>query len=290
MKPDRPALRWHGGKWMLAPWIIGHFPKHRIYVEPFGGAGSVLIRKGRTYSEVYNDLDGDVVNLFRILRSPVDSLELIRRLELTPFARDEFDAAYSISDDPIEEARALIVRSFMGFGSDGFNRENRTGFRANTNRAGSTPAHDWARYPDSLRLVAERLLGVIIENRPGMTVMQSHDSPTTLHYVDPPYLHETRSGKSGAGKPKHEYRHEMDAADHAELLAFLQTLEGMVIVSGYPAPLYEDALSDWERIERASLADGARPRIEVLWLNRACASALEIHRGIPVQHSLEISA
>lgn len=67
--PTRPVLRWHGGKWVLAPWIIGHFPPHRIYTEAFGGGASILMRKARAYSEVYNDLDEDVVNIFRVLRS-----------------------------------------------------------------------------------------------------------------------------------------------------------------------------------------------------------------------------
>ena len=84
----RPLLRYHGGKWLLAPWIISHFPAHRVYVEPFGGAASVLIRKERSYAEVYNDLDSEVVNLFRVLRAQPD--DLVHAIELTPFARDEF--------------------------------------------------------------------------------------------------------------------------------------------------------------------------------------------------------
>lgn len=257
----RPALRWHGGKWILAPWIISHFPAHRIYVEPFGGAASVLLRKPRSYGEIYNDLDSDVVNFFRVVRGDRAS-ELVEALRLTPFARDEFTGAYEHSMDPVEEARRLVIRSFMGFGSDGFNRERPTGFRANSNRSGTTPAHDWVNYPDALERIIARFRGVCIENRSAIDVMKQHDGPDTLHYVDPPYMHETR--ESGQ-----RYRHEMTAADHAALLDALRELEGVVVLSGYPAPLYEASLSNWRRIERPALADGARPRTEVLWINRA---------------------
>ena len=125
--PPRPALRWHGGKWILAQWIIGHFPKHQAYVEPFGGAASVLIRKPVSYAEIYNDLDHTVVNFFKVLRSD-RAQELVEVLRLTPFSRVEFMEAYGESDDPVERARRLVIRSFMGFGSNGHNRS--TGFRA----------------------------------------------------------------------------------------------------------------------------------------------------------------
>ena len=263
----RPVLRWHGGKWILAPWIVSHFPEHRVYVEPFGGAASVLLRKQRSYAEIYNDLDDDVVNLFRVLRNPVLSEQLVTLVRQTPFARSEFTEAYSVSSCPVEESRRLIVRSFMGFGSDGFNRDVKTGFRAGSNRSGTTPAHDWINYPDALQTIVSRLAGVVIENKNALQVMKQHDSINTLHYVDPPYLPETRSQKSRkTGEKYHAYRHEMTIDDHVELLFGLRELKGRVVLSGYPNELYDGVLSDWQRVERASLADGARPRTEVLWL------------------------
>lgn len=264
----RPVLRWHGGKWLLAPWIISHFPPHDVYVEPFGGAGSVLMRKPRSYAEVWNDLDGDVVNLFRVLRSS-DAARLVALCRLTPFSREGFDEAYDIAEDDVERARRLIIRSFHGFGSDGHNVARPTGFRANSNRSGTTPAHDWVNYPDNLKMVIERLQGVVVENRPAVQVMAAHDGPDTLHYIDPPYVHSTR-----AKSARKNYSHEMSDGDHAELLAFVQSLKGMVIVSGYSHPLYETALAAWARREKTALADGARERTEVLWINPNCMAAV----------------
>lgn len=110
----------------------------------------MLLRKPRSYAEVYNDLDGDVVNLFRVLRDPAQGARLRELLSLTPFSRAEFDLSYEVSDDPVEEARRLVVRSFMGFGSDGHNRAVTVGFRATGYRDGSTPAHDWANFPEAM--------------------------------------------------------------------------------------------------------------------------------------------
>jgi hypothetical protein len=186
------VLRWHGGKWKLAPFILQYFPEHRIYVEPFGGAGSMLMRKPRVYAEVYNDLDDVVVNLFRVLRDEKKAARLIEALRLTPFARAEFVEALEPAEDDVERARHLIVRSFMGFGSNahssspvadknGFKSYTRpdeyrsTGFRANSSRSGTTPAHDWANYPEALPAIVERLRGVIVEQRAAIDVMKQHD-------------------------------------------------------------------------------------------------------------------
>lgn len=274
--PTRPVLRWHGGKWLLAPWIIDHFPPHRVYVEPFGGAASVLIRKQRSYAEVYNDLDDDVVNLFRVLRDHGQSYDLLQRLIHTPYARVEFDEAYLRTDDPVEQARRLIIRSFMGYGSDGHNGARPTGFRANSNRSGTTPAHDWGNYDGALKRIIWRFRGVVVEHRPAIDVIRQHDTPVTLHYVDPPYVWKTRS--KAKNSTRKNYRHEMSDDDHAKLLEALNSVAGMVVLSGYRCDLYDQQLTGWQRFDRAALADGARVRTESLWLNPAAQQAMPAPR------------
>ena len=269
-KLRRPALRYHGGKWKLAPWIISHFPAHRIYVEPFGGGASVLLRKPRSYAEVYNDLWADVVNVFRVLRDPVSATELERLLRLTSFARDEFEAPWPDETiDVIERARRTIFRSFAGFGSASTNAKHSTGFRANSNRSGTTPAHDWANFPQHITTFTARLAGVVVENRPAVDVITSHDSAETLHYVDPPYPHETRNMARGNAA----YACEMATADHEQLAEVLNSCSGMVIVSSYHSAFYEKLFNGWLRIDCKALADGARDRTESLYLNAACATA-----------------
>lgn len=269
--PTRPVLRWHGGKWMLAPWIISHFPPHRIYTEVFGGAASVLLRKERAYAEVYNDLDDELVLLFRVLRDPQQAAALRDALRMTPFARAEFDAAYEAATAPLEICRRMIVRSMMGFGSNG-TVCRQVGFCANTQRRGTTPALDFSRYPDAMAQIIDRLAGVVIENRDAAKVLLAHDGAETLHYVDPPYVHSTREGRRTGGEA---YRHEMTDDDHRALADVLHSLKGMVVLSGYPSDLYDkDLYPAWRRIERAALADGARPRTEVLWLNPVCSEVL----------------
>ncbi len=273
--PTRPVLRWYGGKWKLAPKIIALFPPHRIYTEAYGGAASVLLRKARSYAEVYNDLDGEVVNLFRILRDDALAARLVQQLELTAFAREEWKACYEPCEEPVERARRLIVLSYMGFGSNAQSGYI-TGFRANSNRIGTTPAADWRNYPDCLVHVIERWRGVIVENRPAVDVLTKHDGLDTLHYVDPPYVMETRWRGDPSGRERRGYRVEMTDGDHVALLAVLRGLRGGVILSGYTHPLYDDALADWRRIELSAYADGARPRTEVLWINpQACSRLMQ---------------
>lgn len=258
-KVSRPVVRWYGGKWILAPWIVSHFPRHRTYVEAFGGGGSVLLRKPRAVEEIYNDLDGCVVNLFRVLRDPDKGAALARALYLTPFSREELNESYAPGGDDVERARRLVVRSYMGFGSNAHNAETKTGFRGN-NRNGQPPAVDWRNFPDNIPAVVERLRGVAIESRDACEVMTKYDGENVLIYADPPYMRSTRNPRQG-------YRHDMVEADHVRLVECLRGLKAAVILSGYRTSLYDDALSDWRRVDRHANADGGRARLESLWLN-----------------------
>jgi DNA adenine methylase len=270
--PTRPMLRYFGGKWRLAPWIVQQFPAHRVYVEPFGGAASVLLLKPRASAEIYNDLDGEIVNLFRVVRDA--GPELLRVIELTPYARDEFDASFETSSDPIEQARRTLIRSYMGFGGN-LTRPNqdqstqRTGFRVCSKLGdGRTknPGQDWRNWPEGLPSLIDRLRGVIVEQREACAVMADYDSPETLHYVDPPYVHSTRGQTNGGGSARRGYRFEMDDAQHRELAVMLAGLAGAVVVSGYDCELYRELYAGWARLDCITHADGARARTEVLWL------------------------
>lgn len=281
--PSRPAARWYGGKWRLAPKILPHFPPHRTYVEPFCGAASMLLRKERTYSEVINDLDDDVVTLFRVLRDPVTAGMLADQVTLTPFSRSEFRDCYGPTDDPVEQSRRLLVRSFMGFGANAHassrGGHRSTGFRASSSRSGTTPSRDWMNFPPALVAISERLRGVVIENRPAMECMAQHDRPDTLHYLDPPYMPETRSPGNHYDQKYRMYRHELTEEDHAALLVFARNLQGTAAISGYATALYDDMLVGWTRIEIDAYADGARPRTEILWLNPALVEARALSAG-----------
>lgn len=246
--------------------------------NPTGGGASVLLRKPRSYAEIYNDLDDEIVNVFCMARDR--GAELHRALELTPFARVEFLQSYQLASDPLEQARRTIVRSFQGFGSAAVCGEV-SGFRANSNRSGTTPAHDWKNYPDALVTLIERLRGVTIEHRDAIHVMQAHDSPDTVHYVDPPYVHSTRSLKKRGTDNRKSYKHEMTDDQHRELAEVLHSLHGAVVLSGYHSDLYDGFYSDWPRVERNAHADGAKPRIEVLWFSPMAHERIQ-QRGLPL--------
>jgi DNA adenine methylase len=278
----RPLVRWHGGKFVLAPQIISYFPPHLVYVEPYGGGGSVLIRKPKSAVEIYNDLDSEIVNVFRVLLERKTAAELIRRVELTPYSEEFFDDAYRPSKDPVERAWALVVRSFMGHGADGAMMNYKTGFRGKARKGEAVPAQEWANYPVALREIVARIQsGVMVRNMDALELMRREDAVQTLFYVDPPYLPATRSaGNRRKGAGYHVYNHELTTEQHVELLEFLQGLVGMVVLSGYPSELYDQALSSWRRVEIEAYADGGRPRLEILWLNPRAAATLDAHKRV----------
>ncbi len=269
----RPALRYYGGKWRSAPWVIAHFRPHSVYVEAFGGGGSVLMRKPRGYAEIYNDLDGEIVNFFQVLRDRPRELEFALRytpfsreefaLRYTPFSREEFKQSFHASTDAIEQARRTAVRSAMSHSPEGLTGRLTTGFRTYTgkNRRG-IPANDWHNFPPEIEAFAARLRGVIIENRPALELIREKDHTETCFYVDPPYPHGTRTRHHGG------YRHEMSREEHHELLTALRSVRGQVVVSSYDNALYREMLAGWNMFTKNTFADGAARRTEVLWTNR----------------------
>lgn len=253
----RPLLHYHGGKFTLAPWIISKFPEHKIYVEPFGGAASVLLRKPPSKIEVYNDLDQDVVELFEILRSD-EAEQLIEDVSLTPFAIQEMKSAYAHAECRVERARRFILRSHFGFGSAGNFRP--TGFSRSRKPTEQNKATSWDRFPEALRGIVQRLKHVTIENEEACSVMARYDNTATLFYVDPPYVLSTRD-------PGKDYRFELTDEAHIDLLRFLKALKGNVVLSGFTHDIYREELKGWHTATRKSYTMLGSDRTECLWMN-----------------------
>jgi DNA adenine methylase len=257
----RPVMRYPGGKYSIAEWVISHFPQHQTYVELFGGAASVLMHKTKTRGEVYNDLNSDIVNVFRVLRDREQAAELMRLLKLTPYSYEEYQVAYDLCDCPIERARRTIYRSFAGHGSDSVTRA-KAGFRGFKNKeSGITAAAEWSNYPEEVFKFCERMQGVTIENRQALKIIRLYDREDTLFYSDPPYVISTRSTSSVL------YPYEMTDDDHAQLADALHQVKGMAIVSGYPSELYKKLYNGWKCVMKSSRAQNTKPSTECLWLS-----------------------
>lgn len=270
----RPPLRWFGGKWHLAAWIIEHLPKdHGLYCEPYAGVASVLMKKDRAQVEVIGDLNHDLAMLFFVLRDPTLSEVLREMCEMTPFSRSEFALACQPVREPldiIERCRRMVVRHVMGHAVDAsVTSEKCTGFRNNSGAA-RTPVVDWANWPNHVATWRDRLRGVIIDVMPALDTMRRHDRADALFYVDPPYVPETRRAQ------KRVYSHEMSVDEHVELLEGLRALKGMVAISGYPSALYDEHLPGWHRVTRGANDQAGANRVEALWLSPALVAAKEI--------------
>lgn len=267
--PIRPILRYPGGKARIAPWIVEHLPPHACYVEPFAGGASVLMAKPRSDVEVLNDLDGRIVNLFRVIREQPDAL--IRAIALTPYARSEYDASDDVAGDSVEDARRFLCRVWMAHAG---RLAEKPGFRCGF--AGSKTSHRgsiarvWTTLPDRLAAVCERISEVLIECRPALRVIADWCRDDVVLYLDPPYLWETRD-RTGGSRGRH-YTHEMTDQDHVELLQAIQRHPGPVVISGYRSPLYDEHLADWRRVEIKTRAYRQAERTEVLWMNPVAAA------------------
>lgn len=259
----RPVMRFPGGKFSIAKWVISHFPEHLCYVELFGGAASVLLQKPRANSEIYNDINSDVVNVFRVLRDEKKALELERKIYLTPFSREEYDLAYDRCADQVEMARRIIFRSFYGWGSDAVNRK--TGGRSFKNPSMILCSREWSTYHKHIKDFVVRFKDVYVENKDYKFIISTYDNPKTLFYVDPPYLQSTRKFRGSV-----RYKHEFDKDyQHIDLAETLKNVKGMVVVSGYDSKLYHELYSDsgWRCVRRNSQVMNGSKRIECLWLS-----------------------
>ena len=260
------AFGWYGGKYSHLDWLLPLLPECHHYCEPYGGSAAVLINREPSPVETYNDLDGDVVNFFRVLRDDMDNL--VRAIGLTPFSREEYYLAIKgehleeVSD--LERARRFFVRA----------RQTRTGLAQtaslgrwanckNTSRAGmSGVVSRWLGSVDGLPDIAQRLLRVQIENRPALNVIKLYDSPDTLFYCDPPYVHSTRGDDKA-------YGFEMDEREHQAMAAALRGIQGKAAISGYRCDLMDQLFEGWRRhdAEPKNCHSIKELRQESVWMN-----------------------
>lgn len=259
-----PSLKWPGAKWgganSTALWIARQLPPHLVYCEPYFGSGGVFFNKQPSKAEYLNDLNGDVVNLFRVMREQPERLAAL--VELTPYAREEYEHSFEPATDPVERARQMLVRHWMSIGGNGGGRYV-TGWRHSGPKGArnKTCTFEWDRLPERILAHARRLKDAHIENKPALEVLGRLNATETLAYIDPPYHPDTRKGRM--------YHEEMlDEEQHVELLTFLTTdWQGLAMVSGYAHPLYDDMLAGWTRLTRDVAAEMGASRVEVLWVS-----------------------
>lgn len=264
----KPPFPYYGSKGRLADRIVDLMPRHRVYVEPFAGSAAVLFSKSPAPVEVINDLDRNVVTFFRVLRGR--EAELVRALRFTPYSREEYGAA-DLADgsiDDLERARRFFIRATQGHNAAGSG--GRAGW-SNGIRAKHTDATATTNLVDRLCELADRLRTVVVEHRDALEVIAAHDSADTVFYLDPPYL-------SGTRRSGRDYAHEADTeVFHRTLASVLLGVEGTVLLSGYPSPLYDGLYGGWDRIEisvhRATTNHRGRTGVErgteVVWCNRS---------------------
>jgi DNA adenine methylase len=268
----RSIITYYGGKGYSWRQIVPRFSPHHTYVEPFGGAANVLLNKPPSAVEVYNDIDSNVVTIFRVLRDSPD--EIRRALELTPYSREEYVRCLGPLDglDDVEKARRLIVRYRQTFGGQGQKATpGQWCCSVTKSRRGMAGAvSGWLSTIDAvLPAVVERFRRVLIENLPWQEIIRRYDTPETLFYCDPPYLLSTRNGCVG-------YKYEMTLEEHRELAEVLNSVKGHVVLSGYASPEYDEWYAGWERVEfevavtvRLDKGRSHDRHTEVLWIKPA---------------------
>ena len=259
----QPILKYPGAKGRLAKWIIEQMPEHKVYLEPYFGSGAVLFNKEPCGIETINDIDGNVVNLFRVIREY--PAELANLINLTPWGRDEYMASYELTGDSVEDARRFLVRCWQAFATrTGY----KTGWRHSAQGLCPNMPEQWAKVPSRVMEVAERLKHVQIENMDAINLIEKYNHETVLIYADPPYTLDTRAGGI--------YANDMTETDHIRLLGALKNHKGPCILSGYENPLYSEHLKGWRVIKRNAATEKGQSKTEILWLNYEVAEQINM--------------
>ena len=266
----KPPLKWHGGKHFLAHRIIALMPAHKHYVEPYAGGLSVLLAKApEGVSEVVNDLNGELSNFWTCLRDGLWFAEFLHMVQTTPFSEERWQSAARMEPGGCS---SNIVRAYAFFvlcrQSLAGRMKSFTGVtKTRTRRGMNNEVSAWLTAVEGLPAVHARLKRVLILNRPALDVIRGHDTPNTLFYLDPPYLHETRVTTK-------DYAHEMSEQQHAELLVALTNIKGKFLLSGYPSNLYDEQarVLGWTRHDfpTANHAAGGKTKrvmTESVWTN-----------------------
>ncbi|MBR8638659.1 DNA adenine methylase [Streptomyces tuirus] len=267
----RSPVPYFGGKQTIAPWIASLLPSHGHYVEPYCGSLSVLLAKRHSPMETVNDLDGELMLFWRILRDRPD--DLIRACALTPHGRAEMLAAHEPAEDELEQARRVWVRLSQSLG--GQLRKNGWRHYVNPGAKGNFGMPSYLDgYVDRMAAVAERLHAVSLECMPALDLIAKYGRHAeVLLYVDPPYLGTTREATT-------RYRHEMKTeTEHRELAAALAECKAAVVLSGYHSPLYDELYAGWRRYEHSTITGngkGDKGRTEVLWSNARLGDQLDL--------------
>lgn len=253
-KTTKSILKYPGSKWKISEWIISHFPEHRVYLEPFFGSGAVFFNKQPAYIETINDINKDVVNLFKVCREhPKKLAELI---ELTPFSRQEFQDCLEPSDNQIEQARRTLVRYHQSFGTSNSSRKS---WKFTTVAGGPRCATIWNYLPQSIISGIERLRNTQIECTDALKLIPFYNDSNTLIYVDPPYLRSLRKD--------YLYKAEMSDEEHIKLLDILINSKSKVVISGYDNELYNSKLKNWNSDVCPTTTQNGKKRIEKIWYN-----------------------
>lgn len=258
-----PVLLYPGGKYKIRDWICSFIPEHKIYIEPFCGGASIFFAKTPSEVEVLNDINGEICNFFRVLRE--EGEELAKQVFLTPYAREEYENSYLVSDkdSALERARKFCVRCHLSFAGG---NHYKTGFR-------DARANNWNQLPETIIKSMYRIKQAQIESVSALNLIEKYQSTEVFFYLDPPYYF-----SNSGDKHKYLYQHILSPEEHETMLKILVKSPSKILISGYDNELYQTYLekNGWNKQQKVTVANKGQERIETIWMNYETAMQLSL--------------